>query len=102
MIKKRTEKNAEMLFQRTLDLAYFPHFWGKKHDFQKIWLSYTTLHGPLTPCRVAENTKEPISRKRLNRRTDRPHSFDPSGHGQESRKRISQSSGIAVDNNNKI
>ena len=33
---------------------------------------------------------------------DRPHSYDPSGHGQESYKRISQLSGIAVDNKDKI
>ena len=33
---------------------------------------------------------------------ERPYSYDPSGHGQESYKRISQLSGIAVDNKNKI
>ena len=33
---------------------------------------------------------------------DRPYSYDTSGHGQESYKRISQLSGIAVDNKDKI
>ena len=33
---------------------------------------------------------------------DRPHSDNPSGHGQGSYKRISQLRGIAVDNKNKI
>ena len=32
----------------------------------------------------------------------RPHSYGPSGHGQEFYKRISQLRGIAVDNKNKI
>ena len=65
-------------------------------------MSYTTPHGPLTPCGVPEKPKEPILRKLLNRKTDRPYSYDPSGHGQESCKRISQLSGTAVDNKNKI
>ena len=56
----------------------------------------------LTPCWVPEKTNEPIPRKLPNRRMDRPHSYDPSGHGQESYKRISQLRGIAVDNKNKI
>ena len=65
-------------------------------------MSYTTSHGPLTPCGVPEKPKEPIPRKLLNRKTDRPYSCDPSGHGQESCKRISQLSGTAADNKNKI
>ena len=32
----------------------------------------------------------------------RPYSYDPSGHDQESYKRISQLSGIAVHNKDKI
>ena len=38
----------------------------------------------------------------MNRRTDRPYSYDPSGHDQESYKRISQLSDIVVENKNKI
>ena len=33
---------------------------------------------------------------------DRPYSYGPSGHGQESYNRISQLSGIAVDNKDKL
>ena len=33
---------------------------------------------------------------------DRAYLYDPSSHGQESYKRISQLSGIAVDNKDKI
>ena len=33
---------------------------------------------------------------------DKPYLYDLSGHGQESYKTISQLSGIAVDNKNKI
>ena len=43
-------------------------------------------------------TKELIPRKILSRRTDRPYSYNPSDHDQESYKKISQLSGIAVDN----
>ena len=34
--------------------------------------------------------------------TDRPYSYDTSGHGQGSYKRISQLRDIAVDNKNKM
>ena len=71
-------------------LGLFSRFWGG------------TSHEPLTPCWVSEKTKEPIQRKLPNRRTDRPHSYDPSGHDQGSYKRISQLRGITVDNKNKI
>ena len=40
-----------------------------------------------------KKTKEPIPWKLLIRRTDRPYSYDLSGHGLESYKRISQLSG---------
>ena len=33
---------------------------------------------------------------------NRPYSYDPSGHDQDSYKRISQLSSIAVDNKNKM
>ena len=49
-----------------------------------------------------KKTKQPIPWKLQNRRTDRFYSYDPSGHGQESYKRISQLSSIAVDNKDKI
>ena len=38
----------------------------------------------------------------MNRRMNRPYSYDPSGHDQDSYKRISQLSSIAVDNKNKM
>ena len=57
---------------------------------------------PLSPCGVPEKTKERIPRKLLNRRTDRPYSYDPSGHDQRYYKRISQFSAIALDNKAKI
>ena len=57
-----------------------------------MWLSYTTPKVPLTPCGVPEKTKEPVPRKRLNR--SRQTLYDPSGHDQESYKRVSQLRGI--------
>ena len=56
---------------------------------------------PLTPCRVLEETKEPIPRK-LSDRTDRPSLQDPSGHSWGSNKRISHLRDITVDNQSKI
>ena len=100
---KNWEKNWTFLYiQGTLGLAYFCYFWGKTWFSKNLPLSYTTPHGPLTLCWVPGKTKLPIPKKLLNRRTDRPYSYDPSGHGQESYKRISQLSGIAVDNKDKI
>ena len=83
-------------------LGFFPQFGGKTWFSRNLALSYTTPPGPLTLCWVPEKTKEPIPRKLLNKRTGRPNSYDPSGHGQESYNRISQLSGIAVDNKDKI
>ena len=58
--------------------------------------------GPYYHVEFPKKTKEPIPWKPQNRRTDRPYSYDPSSHGQESYKRISQMSDIAVDNKDKI
>ena len=82
-----------LYIQRNLGLAYFPHL------VAKTWFSKNL---PLTPCRVTWKTKDPIPRKLLYGRTNIPYSHDPSGHGQESYKRINQLSGIAADNKNKI
>ena len=46
--------------------------------------------------KIPEKTKESIPRKFSDRRTDRPYSWDDSGHGQGSNKRIGQLRGIAV------
>ena len=46
--------------------------------------------------------KEPILLNILNSTTDSSYSYDPSSYGQESYKRISQLSGVAVDNKDKI
>ena len=86
---------------RTLVLAYFRHLGGKTLFSQNLALSFTTLHGPQTPCWVIEKTKEPIPRK-TEGLTDLIHIYDPYGHGQGSYKRISQLRGIAADNKNKI
>ena len=58
--------------------------------------------GPQHHDEFPKKTKESIPEKLLNRRMDRPYSYDPSGHGQESYNRISQLSGIAVDNKDKL
>ena len=79
-------------------VLFFP-FLGQVIILKK---SGSTLHGPLTPCWVPEKTKETIPRKLPKRKTDGPYSYDHSGHGQGSYKRISQLRGIAVDNKNKI
>ena len=62
---------------------------GKTLFSKNLALSCTTPHGSLTPCWVSEKTKEPIPRKLPNSRTDGPNSYDPSGHGQGSYKRVS-------------
>ena len=88
---KELRKNSNFpIHSKIPRLGLFSRFWGG------------TSHEPLTPCWVSEKTKEPIQRKLPNRRTDRPHSYDPSGHDQGSYKRISQLRGITVDNKNKI
>ena len=64
--------------------VHFLHFWGKETFFKKIWLSGTTKHGPLTPCRVSEKTNDQIPRKLLDRRTEGwtdPNSWDPATAG---------------------
>ena len=51
----------------------FDHFWSFLPDgdfFQKIWLSHTTIYGPLTPPEVSEKNNEPILRKLTDRRTN--------------------------------
>ena len=59
--------------------------------------------GPQHHVDFTKKTKGPIPRKLLNRGTGRPDSYDPSGHaGQESYRRISQLSSIAVDNKDKF
>ena len=100
--KKNKELRKTELFYRTFEELWACPILGGKHVFQKIWLSYTTPHEPLTPCWLHEKAKEPIPRKLLNRRTDRTYSYDPSGYGQDSYKRISQLRGSAIDNKNKI
>ena len=80
----------------------FSHFACKTWFSKDLALSCTTPHGPLTPCWVSEKTKKSIPRKFLNRRTDRPYSYDPSCHGQGCYKRISQLREIAVDNKTKV
>ena len=88
-------------WEKKLNFPIHSHFGGKTWFSKNVAVSYTTPHGPLTPGSVPEKTNESIPRKCLNRRTDRPYSYDPSGHAQESYKRISQLSSIAVDNKNK-
>ena len=41
--------------------------WG---FFQKIWLSHTTIYGPVTPCLVSGKTNEPIPRKLTGKQMD--------------------------------
>ena len=79
-------------------MVYFPHF-GGKNFFPK---NLAVIHNTTWASNTMEKTKEPIPRKLLNRRMDGPYSHGPSGHGQESYKRISQLSGIAADNKDKI
>ena len=74
-MKELRKKNCILLYiQRTLGLAYFPHFEGKTLFSKDLTLSFTTPHGPLTPCWVPEKTREAIPRKIPNRRTNRPYS----------------------------
>ena len=72
-LRKKT-KLSYIYVQRTLGLAYFPHF-RVKHCFQKIWLSCTTRRGLLTSSWGPGKFKEPIRRKLPNRRTNRPYSY---------------------------
>ena len=58
-----------MCIQRTLDLAYFPHYWEQKYFFQNIQLCHNKLV-PNTMLSSRKKTKEPIPRKLPGRRTD--------------------------------
>ena len=87
-IKELRNNSTFPYIQRTLSLATFLIL-GAKHYFQNICLSCTTLYAPLTSRWVPQKTKKPIPRKLPQRRTDRPYSYDLSGHGQGSCRRIS-------------
>ena len=100
---KNWEKNWTFLYiQRTLGLAYFPHFGGKTFFSKNLALSYTAPHGPLTPSWVPEKNLRANSMKTSEQKDRQTLFIWPLSHGQESYKRISQLSGIAVDNKNKI
>ena len=38
------DKTNDMIFLKSLKTLFLDHF------FQKLWLSQTTIYGPLTPC----------------------------------------------------
>ena len=67
-------KTNDMIFLQCF-WAIRDHFWSffpkKSEFFPKIWLSHTTIYGPLTPCKVSEKTNEPIPRQHTDRRKDR-------------------------------
>ena len=68
------EKTNDVIFLESPKTLFWGQFWSflpVGDFFQKIWLSHTTLYGPLTPCQVPEKTNEPIPRKLMNRQKDR-------------------------------
>ena len=84
-------------------LGLFSPFWGQNMILKKSGsVIHNTTWAPNSMLISRIKTIEPIRRKLLNRRMNRPYSYDHFGHGQESYKRISQLTGIAVDNKNKI
>ena len=98
--KKNKELRKKLNFPihlKILRLGLFSPFLGKALFLKHLALSCTTPQGPLTRCWVPEKTKELIPRKRSNRWTNRPYTYDPSGHDQGSYKKIRQLRGIAVD-----
>ena len=101
---KNWKKNLNLpIHSKNPRLGLFSPFWGQIIIFKKIWLCHAQHHmGTWHHIDFQKKTKEPIPRKHPNRRTDRPYSYNPSGHGQGSYKRISQLRGIAVDDKNKI
>ena len=102
--KQRTKKKnwTFVYIQRTLDLAYFPHFGGKVLFWKNLAVIRNTTWTPNTMLSSRKKTKEPIPWKLLNRRTGRPYSYDLPGHGHGSYKKISQLSCIAVDTKDKF
>ena len=51
--------------------SFFLNFGAKKIFFsENLALSCTTSYEFLAPCQISEKTKDTISRKRLDRRTD--------------------------------
>ena len=86
-------------------LGLFSPFWRQKHYFQKIQLCHAQHH--MGPSYHVEFQKKKLKsqfqeNRRTGRRTGRPYSQDPSGHGHGSNKRIRELRVIAVDNKNKI
>ena len=87
-------------FKKTLFLAHFPHLWGKKNFFQKIWLCHSQLHMGfqhhakiqsklMTQFKENDRTdtqKDGQKDKRIEGRTD-PILQDPSGYGWRSNKK---------------
>ena len=76
-IHKKINGKSFIYIQRTLCLAYlWPIYpFCRQNLFPKtLALSCTKTHVLLTPCWVPENAKEPIPRKLLDRRIDRPYS----------------------------
>ena len=66
-------KTNDIIFLKNPKNMFLGHFWSFLPDgdfFQKIWLSHTTIYGPLTPCCVSEKTNEPIPRKPMDRWKD--------------------------------
>ena len=67
--------------QKTLFLAHFPNFWGKKFFFWKIQLSCTTSYGFLASRKLMiqfqENTQTDGRTDRTTDRTDRPYFIGP-------------------------
>ena len=101
---KNWKKNLNLpIYSKNPRLGLFSPFWGQSIIFKKIWLCHAQHHmGTWHHIDFQKKTKEPVPRKLPNRMTDRPYSYNPSGHGQGSYKRISQLRGIAVDDKNKI
>ena len=101
-IKELRKKLNFPIHSKNHRLGLISPFLGQNIIFKISGSVCSTLHEHLTSCWLPEKTKEPISIKLPNRKTEGPYSYDPSGHGQGSYKRISQLRDIAVDNKNKI
>ena len=101
-MRKKT-KLSYIYIQRTLGLAYFPHF-RVKHCFQKMWLCHAQHDmGPEHHVEFQEKLNSQFKENfQTEGRTELIDMYYSSGHGQGSYKRISQLRSFAEDNEKKI
>ena len=87
-----TDQTQKKIMTKFSNKSEKPYFWPifpflvQKIFFEKIWLSCTTTHRPLTSCWVSEKTKEPIPRKLPDRAKIGPFQLQPGSNNSKCAK----------------